>query len=131
HAFQNGTILLTVFSDEVISNLVARPGDAILFDPATGDVARLFTENNFADAANIDALYFEGDLPGDPNACVGDFDDDGDVDLGDFGIFGAAFGSSNGDMNYAAQADFDADGDVDLGDFGVFGAEFGRADCLD
>ena len=64
------------------------------------------------------------------NLCVGDFDGDGDVDLGDFGVFGASFGSLTGDMNYDANADFDNDGDVDLGDFGVFGAEFGRTDCL-
>ncbi|MEM1423484.1 MAG: S8 family serine peptidase [Planctomycetota bacterium] len=64
------------------------------------------------------------------NACSGDFDNDGDVDLGDFGLFGAAFGSFAGDSAYDASSDFDADGDVDLGDFGVFGADFGRFDCL-
>ncbi|GAB4553099.1 MAG: hypothetical protein Tsb0013_15550 [Phycisphaerales bacterium] len=61
--------------------------------------------------------------------CAGDFDGDGDVDLGDFGTFGSAFGSSTGDANYSPAADFDGDGDVDLGDFGVFGGEFGRTDC--
>ncbi|GAB4517230.1 MAG: hypothetical protein Tsb0013_21560 [Phycisphaerales bacterium] len=64
------------------------------------------------------------------NACLGDFDNDGDVDLGDFGFFGSAFGSVMGDPNYQASADFDNDGDVDLGDFGAFGTEFGRTDCL-
>ena len=64
------------------------------------------------------------------DACAGaDYDGDGDVDLGDFGVFGAAFGSQPGDANYDARADFDDDGDVDLGDFGVFGGEFGRGDC--
>ncbi|GAB4546837.1 MAG: hypothetical protein Tsb0013_06030 [Phycisphaerales bacterium] len=61
--------------------------------------------------------------------CGADFDGDGDVDLGDFGIFGSAFGSATGDANYNPQADFDNDGDVDLGDFGIFGGEFGRSDC--
>ena len=61
--------------------------------------------------------------------CTTDFDMDGDVDLGDFGIFGAAFGSVAGDANYNPAADFDNDGDVDLGDFGVFGSDFGRSDC--
>ncbi|MEM1424731.1 MAG: hypothetical protein AAGH64_12110, partial [Planctomycetota bacterium] len=65
------------------------------------------------------------------NSCLGDFDGDGDVDLGDFGLFGAAFNSMAGDANYFAPADFDNDGDVDLGDFGVFGSEFNRTDCLD
>ncbi len=68
---------------------------------------------------------------GSANDCTADFDNDGDVDLGDFGVFGAAFNSMTGDMNYNAAADFDMDGDVDLGDFGVFGAQFGRTDCLD
>ncbi len=52
-----------------------------------------------------------------------DMDDDGDVDLGDFGTIGAAFNSVEGDANYNVRADFDRDGDVDLGDFGVFGGE--------
>ncbi len=64
------------------------------------------------------------------NSCFADFDGDGDVDLGDFGVFGAAFNAMSGDGNYNMSADFDNDGDVDLGDFGVFGSEFNRADCL-
>ncbi|MEM1422566.1 MAG: Ig-like domain-containing protein [Planctomycetota bacterium] len=64
------------------------------------------------------------------NSCSGDFNNDGDVDLGDFGVFGQAFNSFVGDPNYDAAADFNNDGDVDLGDFGVFGAEFNRTDCL-
>ena len=65
--------------------------------------------------------------------CDADFDGDGDVDLGDFGLFGAAFGSSGtpADTRYDAVVDIDDDGDVDLGDFGVFGEEFGRTDCND
>lgn len=63
------------------------------------------------------------------NTCAADFDMDGDVDLTDFGTFGAAFGSMTGDANYDADADFDSDGDVDLTDFGSFGTEFGRTDC--
>ncbi|GAB4548148.1 MAG: hypothetical protein Tsb0013_08530 [Phycisphaerales bacterium] len=64
------------------------------------------------------------------NTCLGDFDNDGDVDLGDFGFFGAAFDSVIGDPNYNEAADFDNDGDVDLGDFGAFGMDFTRTDCL-
>ena len=65
------------------------------------------------------------------NACVADMNNDGAVDLGDFGTFGAAFGSVTGDPTYNALADFNIDGAVDLGDFGSFGADFGRSDCLD
>ncbi len=63
------------------------------------------------------------------NACAADFDGNGEVNLGDFGVFGAAFGSAIGDANYNADADFDGSGEVNLGDFGVFGSEFGRTDC--
>ncbi len=64
--------------------------------------------------------------------CSADFDMDYDVDLGDFGVFGAAFNSVTGDGNYNPAADFDSDGDVDLGDFGVFGSQFGfgPAECM-
>lgn len=65
------------------------------------------------------------------SGCVADFDNDGDVDLGDFGVFGGAFGSVLGEPGFDDVADFDDDGDVDLGDFGVFGGQFGRADCFD
>ncbi|MEM1423207.1 MAG: hypothetical protein AAGH64_04305, partial [Planctomycetota bacterium] len=66
------------------------------------------------------------------NACSGDFDCSGSVGLGDFGVFGAAFGSLVSDTNYLPAADFDNDGDIDLGDFGVFASQFGStaAECL-
>ena len=64
------------------------------------------------------------------NVCSADLDGNGVVDLGDFGGFGAAFGSSVGDANYNEAADLTGDGTVDLGDFGGFGAQFGRTDCL-
>ncbi|MEM1423661.1 MAG: hypothetical protein AAGH64_06625, partial [Planctomycetota bacterium] len=81
----------------------------------------------------VDAIVIDTQFCEDPGTtvCGGDFDGDGDVDLGDFGVFGAAFGSFDTDSNWDPRADFDNDGDVDLGDFGVFGAEFGRTDCLD
>ncbi|MEM1422731.1 MAG: choice-of-anchor tandem repeat NxxGxxAF-containing protein [Planctomycetota bacterium] len=65
------------------------------------------------------------------NACSADFGSDGDVDIADFGVFGAAFNAQLGDDGYTPAADIDADGDVDLGDFGLFGAQFGRTDCND
>ncbi|GAB4556052.1 MAG: hypothetical protein Tsb0013_18850 [Phycisphaerales bacterium] len=57
--------------------------------------------------------------------CDADFNQDGEVNLGDFGIFGPAFGSSPGMSNWDPRADFDLDGDVDLADFGAFGVQFG------
>jgi hypothetical protein len=64
-----------------------------------------------------------------PVLCAADFNGDGQVDGADFGVFGAAFGSSTGDANFNAAADFNADGQIDGADFGSFGAEFGRTDC--
>ncbi|MEM1424640.1 MAG: hypothetical protein AAGH64_11640 [Planctomycetota bacterium] len=62
-------------------------------------------------------------------ACRADLDGDSDVDLGDFGVFGASFGTSTGDPGFDRSSDLDDDGDVDLGDFGLFGSAFGRDDC--
>ena len=64
------------------------------------------------------------------NTCSGDFDNDGDVDLGDLGFFGTVFNTSEGDPRFDAAADFNGDGDIDLGDFGAFGRDFFRQDCL-
>ena len=60
-----------------------------------------------------------------PQGDPADFNNDGDVDLGDFGFFGAAFGTTSDDPNYRPRADFDSDNDVDLGDFGFYGQRFG------
>ena len=75
--------------------------------------------------------FWTGQIDAPANSCLANFDNDADVDLGDCGVFGGAFGSSSGDINFNADADFNGDGDIDLGDFGIFGAEFGRTDCLD
>ncbi|GAB4549169.1 MAG: hypothetical protein Tsb0013_10220 [Phycisphaerales bacterium] len=61
--------------------------------------------------------------------CLADFNADGEVNLGDFGVFGASFGSMPGDSNWDPRGDFDGNGMIDLGDFGTFGSEFGRTDC--
>ncbi len=49
-----------------------------------------------------------------------DLDSDGDVDLGDFSIFGTAFGAVSSDPDYDPYCDFDCDSDVDIGDFSMF-----------
>ncbi len=93
--------------------------------PLAGFPQRGFPEVVKLSISNDFRAFFSPKVP----VCPTDFDGDGDVDLGDFGIFGAAFNSVVGDANYNPAADFDQDGDVDLGDFGVFGADFGRTDC--
>jgi hypothetical protein len=56
----------------------------------------------------------------------GDFDDDGDVDLTDFGAFQLCFtGSDGGPVGPECEpGDFDGDGDVDLTDFGSYQLAF-------
>jgi hypothetical protein len=53
----------------------------------------------------------------------GDFDEDGNVDLPDFGNFQLCFGSSPNSECLCA-FDSDEDGDVDLTDFGQFQLNF-------
>lgn len=55
----------------------------------------------------------------------GDCGPDNVVDLGDFDIFAAAFGSEVGDFNYNSLCDWDCNGVIDLGDFDLFAASFG------
>lgn len=55
----------------------------------------------------------------------GDCDNDGDIDIIDFGIFADSFGTKPGDPNYNPRKDFDNDGDVDIIDFGLFADNFG------
>ena len=74
------------------------------------------TRKSFASSDGMPVyLVYSGDAP--PDMTVG---------LDDFGAFGAAFGSSEGDENYNLQADIDGDGDVDLDDFGAFISSYGR-----
>ncbi|GAB4544100.1 MAG: hypothetical protein Tsb0013_00920 [Phycisphaerales bacterium] len=117
---QYGALPTTIF---LASVAYETPNDGALIPamqvpPGDGDADVSFTEFVPVDLADLM-----------PPACSADFDADGDVDLGDFGTFGAAFGSATGDLNYNPDADLDNDGDVDLGDFGSFGASFGRNDC--
>jgi len=55
----------------------------------------------------------------------GDFDGDADIDIFDFVLFAAAYGSVFGDDNYNAAGDFEPDGDIDMFDFVQFAAVYG------
>jgi len=55
----------------------------------------------------------------------GDFDGDGDIDIFDFVMFAAAYGSELGDENYNPAGDFEPDGDIDIFDFVQFAAVYG------
>ncbi|GAB4553112.1 MAG: hypothetical protein Tsb0013_15570 [Phycisphaerales bacterium] len=116
----NGGVILAA---EVVYDV---DGDGDHDDPSSAAGDPLSIDESYTGLLYIGALTSKAPA----NSCIADFDNDGDVDLGDFGVFGGAFGSVTGDANYNPAADFDGDGDVDLGDFGVFGGEFGRLDCL-
>jgi len=55
----------------------------------------------------------------------GDLDNDGHIDIYDFVLFAAAYGSELGDDNYDPVADFDNDGDIDIVDFVNFAQVYG------
>jgi hypothetical protein len=80
-------------------------------DPDTGKRVAVFYEG--AAGVNRPMLVIE--------SYPGDFDEDGDVDLGDYGVFlGCYTGPGNAAAPECAIADFDEDGDVDLTDYGTF-----------
>ncbi len=90
-------------------------GDIAIIDPATGRADMAATTAITVPA--VGAILVPTDkVLGTP----GDFDHDGDVDLGDFVWFQACFNGPNrvaAVPALCAEADFDADGDVDLADF--------------
>ena len=61
--------------------------------------------------------------------CASDLNQDGAVNISDFGILSAAFGSSAGGQRWDPVADINSDGTVNISDFGILSSEFGRTDC--
>ena len=55
-----------------------------------------------------------------------DVDQDRDVDIYDLALFGLAYGSSAGEVNFDDSCDFDRDNDVDMGDLDNFALNFGQ-----
>ncbi len=58
---------------------------------------------------------------------LGDIDGDGYVGSADFSVLAGAYGSSQGDPAYNAQADFDGDGYVGSADFSVLAGNYGNS----
>lgn len=57
----------------------------------------------------------------------GDCSDDNEIDIGDFAILSAAFGSFEGAPNWDPMADLNGDEEVDIGDYAILSANFGMA----
>lgn len=58
----------------------------------------------------------------------GDVNNDGIVDIGDYGILSSAFDTLPGDPTYDARADLNEDGVIDIADYGVLSSAFDMAD---
>ncbi len=61
------------------------------------------------------------------DACAGDVDGSGSIDLADLAGLLAAFGAEEGDAGYVPAADLNSDGSVDLSDLAGFLAVFGSS----
>jgi uncharacterized protein YkwD len=64
-----------------------------------------------------------------PEACFGDFDEDGDVDESDLAIFALFIGRTNCGESPSCDGDFEPDSDVDSTDLAAFVANFGKTIC--
>ena len=64
-----------------------------------------------------------------PDACKGDFDNDGNVDGSDLAVFSTDFGRTDCSTEPPCEVGFDEDNDVDGSDLAVFATNFGRSDC--
>ncbi len=61
--------------------------------------------------------------------CLADINGDGSVNISDFGVLSAAFGSNPASPNWNPAADLNMDGAVNISDFGILSSEFGRGNC--
>ena len=64
-----------------------------------------------------------------PDICLGDFDQDGNVDISDLSLLVADFGRTDLHDTLDCRTDVDKDGDVDMQDVKLIADEYGRSDC--
>jgi FtsP/CotA-like multicopper oxidase with cupredoxin domain len=111
----NGSSIVTAAAG---NNAVTSPGSLVTILGTNSDEDdKLDYKDNCMMITNSDQRDTDNDGFG--NICDADLDGDGRVGFSDFGIFRAAFGTTNPD------ADFDGDGRVGFSDFGIFRAMFG------
>lgn len=106
--------------DVAISGAVSATYSVPLFDPFM-DAGNYDVDvsNNCGTAVSDVAVVSEAAMGCD--IALGDFDEDGDVDLVDFGAFQLCFNGGEGVLAPGCETgDFDGDNDVDLVDFGGF-----------
>jgi hypothetical protein len=131
---------LSVYRDQIIAitrpecaNEIDDDGDTLVDWPSDPDCASELgltelpdqdqdgvgnPEDNCLAVANADQR--DTNLDGFGNLCDADFDGNLVVNVGDFGVFKAAYLKGQGDPGYNPDADFDGDAVINVSDFGVF-----------
>ena len=61
----------------------------------------------------------------------GDANDDGKINISDFGILASAFGKSTYQSGYDSRADFDWNGAVNISDFGLLAVNYAQNAPID
>lgn len=103
--------------DGLRADMAAGEAVSLWLSPGDGGVSFLFNSRNFGTAANRPVLMVTAWLGGDAN-------EDGVVDLQDFGALKEHFGQEDAAWGHG---DFTGDGAVDLQDFGLLKDHFGQA----
>jgi hypothetical protein len=124
HAYYDGIefadLLAQVFAGNCATATGGQNDPPVGYRDIHGTVSSIETEFTFLATPN-DYIEFSGAfrLPPPPQPCIGDLDDDRDVDFQDLSLMLFHFGACNGDSGYTALADNDGSGCVDLADLSV------------
>jgi hypothetical protein len=83
-------------------------------------------QSNIDNCSSVsNASQTDTDSDGYGNACDGDFNNSGSVDIVDFGLLKIAFGTSTGNPSFNPAVDCNEDGTIGVPDFGCFKIQFG------
>ena len=100
--------------------------DAGMAPPSTFDMA-VRSPHTLSNIKRSAAIQGPATFVGMGTLLEGDANDDGTIDLVDFGILVTAFHTSPGQSNFDSRADFDLNGRVDIFDFGLLAVNFLKA----